>query len=78
MSDRAGAGGAALVTKLGVIEIAPAEIAVIPGGLKSRSSWVEGPARGLYARNTAHKFTCPTAAPIGANCLAITRDSQDP
>jgi homogentisate 1,2-dioxygenase len=71
-------GALRLVTELGVIAIGPAEIAVIPRGLKFKVELVDGPARGYVCENYGAKFTLPDRGPIGANCLANPRDFKTP
>ncbi|OWJ62773.1 homogentisate 1,2-dioxygenase [Inquilinus limosus] len=71
-------GSLRLVTELGVIEIGPAEIAVIPRGTKFKAELVDGPSRGYVCENYGAKFTLPDRGPIGANCLANPRDFKTP
>ena len=65
-------------TELGVIDIEPKEIAVIPRGLVYRVELIEGPARGFVCENYGQKFDLPNRGPIGANCLANPRDFKTP
>ncbi len=65
-------------TELGVIELAPQEIAVIPRGLVYRVEVVEGPCRGFVCENYGQTFDLPDRGPIGANCLANPRDFKAP
>ena len=65
-------------TELGVLEVKPEEIAIIPRGLLYRVDVVEGPARGFVCENYGQKFTLPSRGPIGANCLANRRDFKTP
>ena len=71
-------GALRLVTEFGVIEVAPAEIAVIPRGVKFRVELVDGPARGYLCENYGGALTLPERGPIGANCLANPRDFLTP
>ena len=66
------------LTELGVIEIAPQEIAVIPRGLVYRVEVIEGPCRGFVCENYGQVFSLPDRGPIGANCLANPRDFKIP
>ncbi len=66
------------VTELGVIDIAPREIAILPRGLVYRVELAEGPARGFVCENYGQKFDLPYRGPIGANCLANPRDFKTP
>lgn len=65
-------------TELGMIEIAPGEIAVLPRGLAYRVEVVEGPCRGFVCENYGQPFDLPDRGPIGANCMANARDFKVP
>ena len=65
-------------TELGVIDLEPKEIAIIPRGLVYRVEVLEGPARGFVCENYGQKFDLPGRGPIGANCLANPRDFKCP
>ncbi|MBI1219959.1 MAG: homogentisate 1,2-dioxygenase [Rhodobacteraceae bacterium] len=65
-------------TELGVIDLEPKEIAILPRGLVYRVEVLEGPARGFVCENYGQKFTLPGRGPIGANCLANPRDFKCP
>ena len=65
-------------TELGVIDVAPQEVAIIPRGLVYRVEVLEGPARGFVCENYGQKFTLPGRGPIGANCMANRRDFKTP
>jgi len=65
-------------TELGKIDIGPAEIAIIPRGMKFKVEVLKGPARGYMCENYGAKFTLPNRGPIGANCLANPRDFKTP
>ncbi|HGG04424.1 MAG TPA: homogentisate 1,2-dioxygenase [Aliiroseovarius sp.] len=71
-------GALRFVTELGVIDIAPREIAIIPRGLVYRVELPDGPARGFVCENYGQKFDLPERGPIGANCLANPRDFKTP
>jgi len=66
------------VTEFGVIDATPGEIVIIPRGVKFRVELVDGPARGYLCENYGGAFTLPERGPIGANCLANTRDFLTP
>lgn len=67
------------VTELGVIDIAPKEIAILPRGLVYRVELPEGkPARGFVCENYGQKLELPSRGPIGANCMANRRDFKTP
>lgn len=65
-------------TELGVIDLEPKEIAVLPRGLVYRVEVLEGPCRGFVCENYGPPFTPPARGPIGANCLANPRDFKTP
>lgn len=61
-------------TELGIIDLEPKEIAIIPRGLLYRVEVLDGPARGFVCENYGQKFELPRRGPIGANCMANPRD----
>lgn len=65
-------------TELGVIDLEPKEIGIIPRGLVYRVEVLEGPCRGFVCENYGQKFELPGRGPIGANCMANTRDFKCP
>ena len=67
-----------LVTELGVIEIGPLEIALIPRGLRFRLELIDGPVRGYLLENYGAFLRLPELGPIGANGLANPRDFETP
>jgi homogentisate 1,2-dioxygenase len=71
-------GGVRLVTEMGVIEVRPGEICVLPRGLVFKVELIDGPVRGYICENYGAKFTLPDRGPIGANCLANPRDFKTP
>ncbi|MDJ1017661.1 MAG: homogentisate 1,2-dioxygenase [Paracoccaceae bacterium] len=65
-------------TELGVIDLAPQEVAILPRGLVYRVEVLEGPCRGFVCENYGQKFELPGRGPIGANCMANRRDFKTP
>jgi len=65
-------------TELGVIDVEPKEICMLPRGLVYRVEVLEGPCRGFVCENYGQKFTLPHRGPIGANCMANPRDFKTP
>jgi homogentisate 1,2-dioxygenase len=65
-------------TELGIIDVEPKEIAIIPRGLVYRVEVLEGPCRGFVCENYGQKFELPGRGPIGANCMANPRDFKAP
>ncbi|MDX8469173.1 homogentisate 1,2-dioxygenase [Mesorhizobium sp. VK23B] len=71
-------GALRFVTEMGVIELRPGEIAVLPRGLVFKVELADKEARGYVCENYGAKFTMPDRGPIGANCLANPRDFKTP
>jgi len=71
-------GGLRLATELGVLEVQPLEIAVIPRGLRFRVELLDGAARGYVCENFGAPLRLPDLGPIGSNGLANPRDFQAP
>jgi homogentisate 1,2-dioxygenase len=71
-------GALRIVTEMGVLEIAPLQIAVIQRGLRFRVELVDGPARGYVCENYGASFRLPELGPIGSNGLASPRDFEAP
>ncbi|MGC1333726.1 homogentisate 1,2-dioxygenase, partial [Pseudomonas sp.] len=67
-----------LLTELGVLEIGPLEIAVIPRGMKFCVQLPDGQARGYLAENHGAALRLPDLGPIGSNGLANPRDFLAP
>ncbi len=67
-----------LLTELGVIDIEPQQIAVIPRGVRFRVELPDGEARGYVCENFGGLMRLPDLGPIGANGLANPRDFQTP
>jgi homogentisate 1,2-dioxygenase len=71
-------GGLRLLTELGVLEVEPLEIAVIPRGLRFRVELLEASARGYVCENFGASLRLPDLGPIGSNGLANPRDFKTP
>ncbi len=71
-------GGLRVATELGVLDVAPGEIAVLPRGLRFRVELATGEARGYLAENFGVPLALPERGPIGANGLANPRDFLTP
>lgn len=71
-------GALRIVTEMGVIEIAPNEIGVIPRGIKFRVDLIDSEARGYVCENYGAQFRLPDLGPIGSNGLANARDFLSP
>lgn len=67
-----------LATELGLIDVEPCEIAVIPRGLRFCVALTDGAARGYVLENFGAPLRLPELGPIGSNGLANARDFQIP
>ncbi|WP_421683211.1 homogentisate 1,2-dioxygenase [Stutzerimonas urumqiensis] len=67
-----------LHTELGLLEVAPLEVAVIPRGMRFRVELAEGEARGYLCENHGCALRLPDLGPIGSNGLANPRDFLAP
>ncbi|HYK04397.1 MAG TPA: homogentisate 1,2-dioxygenase [Thermoanaerobaculia bacterium] len=71
-------GGLRIATELGIVEVEPGEIAVIPRGTKFRVELTGADARGYICENYGANFRLPDLGPIGSNGLANPRDFLTP
>ena len=67
-----------IATELGVLEVAPQQIAVVPRGVRFRVELPDGPSRGYVLENFGAPLRLPDLGPIGANGLANPRDFEAP
>jgi homogentisate 1,2-dioxygenase len=65
-------------TELGVVEVEPQQIAVIPRGVRFRVTLPDGEARGYVCENFGALLKLPDLGPIGSNGLANPRDFETP
>jgi homogentisate 1,2-dioxygenase len=72
------AGRLTLVTEMGVLDLAPGMIGVVPRGVRFRAELPDGTARGYVCENYGALFRLPDLGPIGANGLANPRDFETP
>src|SRR5699024_5579240 len=72
------AGRLHIATELGIVDIEPQQIAVIPRGVRFRVSLPDGEARGYVCENFGAHLRLPELGPIGSNCLANPRDFETP
>ncbi|MFY8060012.1 MAG: homogentisate 1,2-dioxygenase, partial [Arenimonas sp.] len=68
------AGRLRLRTEMGVLDIEPQEIAVIPRGIRFAVDLPDGNAAGYVAENYGALLRLPDLGPIGSNGLANPRD----
>ena len=67
-----------IATELGLVDVAPQEIAVIPRGLRFRVELADAAARGYVCENYGAPLKLPDLGPIGSNGLANARDFLTP
>jgi len=67
-----------IATELGVLEIEPQQIALIPRGMRFKVELPDGSARGYVCENFGAPLRLPELGPIGSNCLANARDFEAP
>ncbi|MEO7495610.1 MAG: homogentisate 1,2-dioxygenase [Massilia sp.] len=67
-----------IATELGIVDIAPLEIAVIPRGVRFQVALPDGRARGYICENFGALLRLPDKGPIGSNGLANSRDFLTP
>lgn len=67
-----------IATEMGLLEIEPQEIAVIPRGVRFRVALPDGQARGYVCENFGALLQLPDMGPIGSNGLANPRDFLTP
>ena len=72
------AGRLRLVTELGILDVAPGHIALVPRGMRFRVELLDGEARGYVGENYGAPFRLPELGPIGSNGLANARDFVAP
>jgi len=71
-------GSLRLATELGILELNPGEIGLIPRGLRFRADLLTPEVRGYICENCGSHFRLPDLGPIGANGLASPRDFLAP
>ncbi len=67
-----------IATELGLLDVGPGEIAIIPRGLRMRVELRDATARGYVGENHGTVMRLPDLGPIGANGLANPRDFLSP
>ncbi len=67
-----------IATEMGVLEVEPQEIALIPRGVRFSVSLPDGSARGYVCENFGAMLKLPDLGPIGSNGLANPRDFLAP
>lgn len=70
-------GALKILTELGIVDVEPYEICVVPRGIKFRVE-VSGGVRGYILENYGALLKLPDLGPIGANGLAYPRDFLTP
>ncbi|TAL74297.1 MAG: homogentisate 1,2-dioxygenase [Rhodanobacter sp.] len=72
------AGHLRVLTDMGVLDVEPQQIAVIPRGCRFRVELPDGKSRGFVGENFGAHFRLPELGPIGTNGLANPRDFEYP
>ncbi len=72
------AGRLRVITELGILDVEPREVLLIPRGLRFRVELPDGSARGYVCENYGASFRLPELGPIGASGLANPRDFLAP
>jgi homogentisate 1,2-dioxygenase len=67
-----------IATEMGVLELEPQEIGVVPRGVRFRVELPDGEARGYVLENFGELMRLPGLGPIGSNGLANARDFLTP
>lgn len=72
-----------ITTEMGVLDVKPGEIALLPRGVVFKIALPDseagaGPSRGYVCENYGAQFRLPELGPIGSNGLANARDFQAP
>ena len=67
-----------ITTEMGVLDVKPGEIALVPRGVAFKVALPDGPSRGYLCENYGAQFRLPELGPIGSNGLANARDFQAP
>lgn len=67
-----------ITTEMGVLDVKPGEIALVPRGVVFKVALPDGPSRGYLCENYGAQFRLPELGPIGSNGLANARDFRAP
>jgi homogentisate 1,2-dioxygenase len=67
-----------IVTEMGLLDVKPGEIALLPRGVAFKVELPDGPSRGYVCENYGAQFRLPELGPIGSNGLANARDFSAP
>ena len=71
-------GRVVLTTELGILDVKPGEVAVVPRGMAFSVALPDGASRGYICENYGAHFRLPELGPIGSNGLANARDFRRP
>ncbi|MCQ9617240.1 homogentisate 1,2-dioxygenase [Paenalcaligenes niemegkensis] len=66
------------LTELGILEVEPQEIIVMPRGIRFKVELMDSGARGYLLENYGRSLRLPELGPIGSNGLANARDFKTP
>jgi homogentisate 1,2-dioxygenase len=71
-------GRLSITTEMGVLDVKPGEVALVPRGVAFKVELPDGSSRGYVCENYGAHFRLPELGPIGSNGLANARDFQTP
>jgi homogentisate 1,2-dioxygenase len=71
-------GRLSITTEMGVLDVKPGEVALVPRGVAFKVALMDGVVRGYVCENYGAHFRLPELGPIGSNGLANARDFQTP
>ena len=71
-------GRLSITTEMGLLDVQPGEVVVLPRGVVFKIDLPDGPARGYVCENYGAHFRLPELGPIGSNGLANARDFLAP
>ncbi len=67
-----------VTTELGILDVKPGEVAIVPRGMAFSVALPDGASRGYVCENYGAHFRLPELGPIGSNGLANARDFLAP
>jgi homogentisate 1,2-dioxygenase len=67
-----------ITTEMGVLDVKPGEVALLPRGVAFKIALLDSTARGYVCENYGAHFRLPELGPIGSNGLANARDFKTP
>lgn len=71
-------GAIRLITEMGILDVRPKEMVLVPRGIKFSVHCIEGNSRGFVCENYGLPFRLPELGPVGSHGLANPEDFQAP